>query len=304
MGNDKFNLFYSLTVQMNQTKSSAVIINYPITLMANIKKGIGSTFNSANITVYNLGEHLRNAIAKPRYDTANFTFVSLSAGYSAGNLVEIFSGNILQAYSVRVGNNIETRILASEGVFAANNAFINKTYNKGFSLQDFALEIIGSLSNVQTPSGTVETGLTKGVMGNVGAPEKIFTRGITINSNTWTLANKYFKHQFFIDNGFINLMNVNDAFVGFVPLISSATGLLNTPVIQDNSLDVEVLFEPQIVVGQVIEVRSTTFRNINGQWKVQGLSHDLTISEGTSSQGITKLNLFLGTTILNIISNS
>ena len=328
---DKFNLIYRLEIQL--TGSFAVtqritsngkiiqatdvglssflnislgdnmqVISSPLTMKAQIKRASGETMNHADITVYNLSEEERNAIAKPRYNTTQFTSVVLYAGYSSGNLTKIFTGNLLQAYSVRVGVNVETKILASEGIFAINNATISQTYNKGFSFGQFIREAMNTFLSVNTPNGTIDTGMKQGAIGNVGE-DRTFTRGITINGNTFVVLNKYCKHQIFIEQEFINIININDAFEADVPLISSETGLLNTPIIQDNFLNLETLFEPQFVIGQIVEIKSNVFRNINGQWKIMGMTHDLEITEGGASRGITKLQLFLGTSILNIIQS-
>jgi len=313
----KFNLFYRLEVQLtasylfidNATFSlkeinlgqNAVVIESPLTMIAEIKRDSGETFNSANITVYNLNPETRHHISKPRYVTSHFTSVVLYAGYNKNNLTRIFTGNLLQAYSVKVGTNIETRILANEGIFAANNSYIATTYNKGFTFGDFLQESIKALLNFKTPDGMTNSDLQEGAIGNVGQ-DRVFSRGVAINGNTFVLLNKYFKHQVFIDNQFINVLSANDVFPGLVPLISSDTGLLNTPVIQNNFLTLETLFEPQLVIGQVIEVKDFTFPNCDGQWKIIGMTHNLTISEGMASSGITKLQLFLGNAIFNIVN--
>ncbi len=299
---DKFNLKYRLVVQMTQDKAQAIVISSPLTLKAQIKRLSGEGYNTADITIYNLAPESRNAIIKPRYNTTEFTEVKLFAGYDSNNLTQIFVGNLLQAYSIRVGNNIETKILASEAVFAINNAIISATYNKGIDFRQFIMECIHTFIKVPIPTGIVNTNILPGTIGNVGL-DRVFSRGISINGNTSNILDKYFKHQVVIDNNFINIMNVNDVFQAYILLISSATGLLNVPVIQNNFLNLEMIFEPQFVIGQFVEVDSIIYPKISGKWKIMGIAHDLEISEGSASKGITKLQLFLGTAILNLINS-
>ncbi len=295
----KSTLYYKLTVQIGST-ATAIEIESPIGMKAKIQRDTGASLNSGNIIIYNLSESRRNLIAKTRYNTAQYTIVKLSAGYNKNALGQIFVGNILEAYSIRSGNNIETHILAQDGGFAANNAYINKTYNAGFTFRNLINEIVSTITNVKTPQGIINSGIELGKIGNI-QPDKSFSRSVALNGNSFTILNKYFQYQTFMDNEILHMLASNDVFVGQVFLISSNTGLLGTPVIYDNALDVETIFEPQILVGQVVELESSIFKNINGQWKVQGIYHTLDIIEGGSCRAMTRLNLFLGNAILNII---
>jgi len=105
-----------------------------------------------------------------------------------------------------------------------------------------------------------------------------------------------------------------------VTQINSDTGLLGTPRVQNTYVYVDVLFEPNIVVGQQITLVSTESTsskhsisggpnssstqantnlfnsNINGQYRVTSVSHKGIISEAINGQCVTTVGMlkFIG----------
>lgn len=110
--------------------------------------------------------------------------------------------------------------------------------------------------------------------------------------------------SFFIDNGVAYILGENEAIPGEVKVINSESGLLGTPVREDTILTFEMLFEPRILVGQVVSVQSITEANYNGEYKVTAVKHTGTISESVGGRAVTRLELFYGTEKLSIIQRS
>ena len=98
-------------------------------------------------------------------------------------------------------------------------------------------------------------------------------------------------------------------------LIQSDTGLLGTPKRYEAVLEIEMLFEPDIRLGQCVEIVSETWGNnledqkksFNGQYKVVGLEHNCTISGATAGTRTTKLQMlyvkYLTNSNVNLTSN-
>ena len=84
-----------------------------------------------------------------------------------------------------------------------------------------------------------------------------------------------------------------------IPKITSTSGLLGTPRRRDAQLEIDLIFEPKMVVGQLVEVESSTASVFNGQFKVIGIHHSGTISGAVASEVKTTLNLFIGALIPN-----
>jgi hypothetical protein len=287
---------------MGTDEGDITTITYPLAMRANIVRNNSSTLNSATIVLYNLSTTLRSKIIKARYEITKFSRITLYVNYRNENLTKVFVGNILEAYSYRSGNNIETKILAQDGGFAAQNANISQTFNSGFSTRAFVNAFFESFKTIKTSGGDVSTGLQLGKVGNVDSDYN-FTKGVSVFGNSFSVLNKYFQNQVFIDNEVVNILKANEVFEAYVPLINSDTGLLDTPIIYNTSLDIKTLFDPAIVVGQIIEIQSTINPAINGQWKVQGVNHNISVMEGGEMQSTSLLNLFLGNAALSIISN-
>ena len=78
-------------------------------------------------------------------------------------------------------------------------------------------------------------------------------------------------------------------------LINAETGLLGTPMRRDGQLEVDILFEPSYVVGQLVEMQTITgVDEFNGLFKVIGIHHSGTISAASCGTLKTRLNLWYG----------
>lgn len=87
-----------------------------------------------------------------------------------------------------------------------------------------------------------------------------------------------------------------------VAIINDTVGLLGSPKRQGTYLEVKILFEPRIVVGQIIEIQSATVSIFNGVYKVVGFSHSATISQAVNGNAETTLRLWFGTESFKIIN--
>lgn len=254
-----------------------------LTCHFNLTRGVLSDSNKCTIQIYNLAPKTREQIfmdAFQGWDQSKWKFVKLEAGYD-GDLSPIFMGRILQAYSYRSGGqtDIITEIQAQAlDMFDCQTSF---TFDAGTSKKD-ALQTI------------VTTSMPNVKIGNVGNLEGSFQTPTTFDGNAMENVNKLTGGNAFIDNDQLNVLMSNEAIDVPVPVITEENGLLDTPNRRDANLEVKMLFEPSLIVGQLLEIKSGVQPDFNGQYKVMGFTHDCLISGAQAGQRITNVNLFIG----------
>lgn len=268
---DKFGRRYTLRVG---TQTGTLTIELPFTLELDITRNTLTSANVCQIRVFNLSKRNRDLIRFNTYEYATFKSIELYAGYNA-NPPLVFSGNISQAWSFREGVNFITQIECFDGGFA----FVNGVTDTAF------------------PSGTPQKTVIKTVMkdlphttpGVVGDYPGTLTRGNTYSGNTAGILTQLTGGGFFVDNGKANALNSAEyiAAVNGTTLVNAQTGLLGTPVLENNLVRFDMLFEPGLNVGHRIQLISGTENNFNGFYKITAVKHRGMISESVCGSLIT-----------------
>ena len=276
---NKFQCHYKLILQWpeNNGQIGKAIVTDPITINFDIKKQIFQDTNTARITIYNLDNGTRESIYQDRLmlETNREKSVTLLAGYGNTLTVCLF-GHIQQCYSERVGTDMVTTIDVIDPNILSNYSSV--TFEAGTTFKE-AIDYLTS----QFPD------LKQGEVGNFQGEFKMPT---VFDGNTFNAINELTGGHTFIDNGIINSLNDNECLSNYgAYLVQSDTGLLGTPKRYDAVLEIEMLFEPDIRIGQMVEIVSETQSRFNGQFKVVGLNHNCTISGATSGRRTTKLQL-------------
>ena len=273
----KFQRDYILTIGVSD--SETVTIKYPLTCHFDVARSNLSSMNAGHITLLNLGPSTRKKIFHDRFDTITYRPVLLQAGYVGQNpLPIIFGGNILCAYSFRRGAEWITDIEAQDGLFAVVNSQVDQTIPSGAGLGQVIQTLMGSMTGGHVTPGAI------------GSMERDSSRGTVLTGNSWDLLQKLVQDQggsVFIDQGKVHAIGRNEYIDGLdgIPLISSATGLKKAQRKFQGRVDVEMIFEPRISIGQKIELQSEESEN-NGVYQVAGVRHSGSIS-GTVDGGVT-----------------
>ena len=287
----KFGRIYRMTINIDQGET--VTIEFPLTLILDVSRNTLASANRGHFQIYNLKPDTRNKIFHDRYDTTSYQQIILQAGYEKESpLPVIFQGNIIQASSYRQGTNWITEIEAFDGGFGIINGQVSQTVPAGWSLPQIIKSVLGGLPNVN--------------VGAVGDVSQQNSRGITIMGNSWDVANRLAAGQnatVFIDNEKANFLKKDEYIVGAggIQVITSDTGLLQTPRRYNTNLDVDILFEPRLAVGQLVQLISeeTVY---NAQYEVIGVTHRGTISGAVGERMTTTANLWRGTTALRPVA--
>ena len=283
----KFNRNYELHIELDSATGETVIIKPPLTVEFGIVRGLNASVNEANISILNLTEKTRRRIYQDRYDLGTYRRVIFKAGFN-DDIPIVFRGNLRQAYSVRIGTEWKTTLNAFDGGYAVINGFTNITLPGETSTEDALERIISKMPNILEPQ-----------IGDFGDK---FTRGVTISGNTWqavqTLTGK--AGTAFIDNEVPRVLKHNEALTGYIAKIDANTGLLDTPKRQDARVDIRILFEPYVVLGQIINLESRESM-YNGQYKIISINHSGIISGATGGAYSTSLSLWLGTQAFRLL---
>lgn len=291
----KFQRTYNMTVQVDAQDlpvpllpSNAVVIKYPLTATFDINRSTLGSANTGKFTVLNLKESTRRRIFHDRYDTlpASRRGIVMQAGYvGAGPLPMIFQGDITSAYSYRRGQDWVTEIEAFDGGSAILNGQASLSLPAGWDVRDVMKTLMGTLP-----------GVGPGVIGKFSTNN---SRGLTVVGNSWDRLQELGDGEdVFIDNGKVNAILKNEyipsTLAPGIELITSETGLLNTPRRYKTHIDFDIMFEPRLVIGQLLQLQSLETIN-NGLYKVIGIRHNGTISGAIDGGAITSVSVWQGT---------
>lgn len=304
----KFNRNYLLAVELDNGEN--LFIEPPFTIDFDIVRQSFSSTNDASIRVYNLSEKNRNQI---RYDFSDYAGkirkVVLKAGYEK-NLPVIFTGNLNQAWSLREGTDFITTIKAYDGGTAFVNSFApaTSTFPAGTTYFNVLTTLLNNLNGVTI--GAIGDSFIKDPSGNYYN----LTRSNSYSGNIVDILSTITNRSFAIDNGKSFILN-NSEYIddGSVKIISSDSGLLDTPLRENNLVTLSMIFEPQLNLYNLIELRSATnfavssinnrtlfpsatanSVNVNGFYKVTSIRHQGMISPDVCGEVVTTIQLFNG----------
>lgn len=281
----KFGRTYSLNVATQD--GGLLLIEPPLTIEFDITRNTLSSSSVASIRIFNLSEKNRNNIRFNISDIGNFRQVTLKAGYGSNPPV-IFSGNISQAWSVREGVNFITTIECFDGGFAFNNSTSEITAPANTSRKAVLDSLIGDLDYV-SPGAVGPSFYTDPQSGAILS----LPRGNAINGDTTVLLREATNGGFFIDLSTAHCLANNEYIASGEPLlITSDSGLLATPVLEETIVRFDMLFEPQLKPGYAAFLDSITEGNFNGLYRITGVKHRGMISEAICGEVITTGEFF------------
>ena len=253
-----------------------------LTCEFSVNRGILSDSSNCTIKLYNLALETREKINMDAFtfDQSKWKYVRLEAGYS-GQLCRIFEGRILQAFSAHSGGSpdIVTEIQAQ--ALDILDCQTSHTFEAGTTYK----EAVQTIATTDMPNTTI---------GNVGELNGKFKTPTAVDGNVGDVLSSITGGQAFIDNGMLNVIMSNEVIDVPVPVITDDNGLLETPIRRDANMEVKILFQPDLIVGQLLEIKSAVAPKFNGQFKVVGFTHNCTISGAQAGTRITTVNLYLG----------
>lgn len=270
------------------TQNETITITNPLTCHITVNRGVLSDSQRCTIQITNLSPDTRRKIFKDAFaDTLNperWNYVHVEAGYNEQYAL-IFKGRVLQAYSTRSGGSVDVVTEIQAMYLDAIDSMCGYTFKAGTSKRDAFQIIAASIPNV--------------VIGNVGDLSGTFQTDTTFDGNALDCLNSLTGGAAHVDNGVLNCILNNEVIDVPVPKIGDDTGLLETPMRRDANLEVKMLFQPDLIVNQLLEIQSSLQPDFNGQFKVVGFTHDLNFGEANAGTRITTANLYIGPLLPN-----
>lgn len=276
----KINPCYRVTIF---TAKETIVISDPLSCHINVERGVLSDSQKCTVKVINLSPNTRQRIFKDAFqDTLNpenWNYIHVEAGYN-GQYALIFKGRVMQAYSTRPGGSTDVTTEIQAMYLDAIDSNCSYTFKAGTTKREAFHTIAASIPNI--------------VVGNVGDLKGTFQTDTTFDGSALDCLNNLTGGAAQIDNGVLNCILNNEVIDVPVPKIGDETGLLDTPMRRDANLEVKMLFQPDLIVNQLLEIQSSMQPDFNGQYKVVGFTHDLQFGENNAGNRITTVNLYIG----------
>lgn len=276
----KNNPCYKITIF---TPKETITISNPLSCHISVERGILSDSQKCSVRVTNLSPSTRSKIFKDAFaDTLNpenWNYIHVEAGYNEQYAL-IFKGRVMQAYSYRPGGSTDVTTEIQAMYLDAIDSSCSYTFKAGTSKREAFHTIATSIPNI--------------VIGNVGNLQGEFQTDTTFDGSALDCLNTLTGGAAQIDNGVLNCILNNEVIDVPVPIINDDMGLLDTPMRRDANLEVKMLFQPDLIVNQLLEIKSAMQPDFNGQYKVVGFTHDLNFGENNSGTRTTTVNLYIG----------
>lgn len=264
----KYDRNYFLEIETD-VPGEFVEITRPISIDFDVIRNTFSQANTAMVRIYNLNPLTRSKLRKDKYSINKLKKIRLAIGYG-DQLSSVLSGEVQVAYSERVGSDYITTIQSFDAGKAYATATINRQYSAGTRYDTIMNDLVSSLKNA---------GVEKG---KIGAIEGETKRSASYSGSVIQIAENLSGGNFFIDQGKAFVLALDEAYRSGVPVIRAGTGLLGTPVRDFQNVTINMLLEPGLSIGQLLQLESFSDPTFNSIYKVISLHHSGTISETTS----------------------
>ena len=202
------------------------------------------------------------------------------AGYD-NSLVNVFNGWIDNCISYRDSGSVDwcTEIQAIAAVDIYRYGLVSDTFIKGTKVSNILQYMMSQNSNVSL--GCLSPSLDYSI-----------TRNQTFIGQPMDLIGRNFEnYRVFIDNHELHILGENEVIEGERLIISDETGLLGSPKRANQFLEIKMLFEPQVALGRLAKLKSSTMPQFNGDYEVINVQHYGTISPTKCGTLYTNLTL-------------
>lgn len=253
-----------------------------------VRRGDTQTPNTVDVKVWNLSTATSNAL---RYRGASeFTQLSLKVGYQGQPLAQIFSGSIKQVRTGREDQkNSYIAITAADGDEAYNFAPIALTLAAGNTRQSSVQSMIAFMA--KAASGSPTGGGSSGQQVTQGYMPKL-------DMNQFIRGRVYYgacKDELrAVSDAEDCTWSIQDGQVIFIPrtsyipapavLITPSNGLIGVPEQTQNGLELRVLLNPNIKIGQAIKLQSVDINQYRYGLDNTSVGTNLSLQKGAAKE--------------------
>lgn len=252
--------FGTPTVAQTETTGNAKDIKN-LRMNFNIRKTSEPDANRATINVYNMNPSNRGFLEESGTDL----FAIFLAGYSNQEKI-MFKGDVTWSGSQKQGPDIISTIEAGDGDKKIKKTRSKKTFAPGVNLTQIITTLIGDLGFL---------------IGNVSdIPTDISNTGVSVSGQTSELLTKFLSKvnlEWSVQNNTIEIKPVDQASKVSVVRLTSATGLLGSPIKKKEGIQFTSLLDPMLEPGAPVKIES---RFINGIFVCRNV-----VQEGDTREG-------------------
>ena len=293
---EKFGRTYEITFKRGVLKKigsfsepefyEEIVISYPLTTNFAISRGVSSQTSTAFLSIFGLAQTTREKLHKDRYNVDDYIQVEVRAGYDNENSL-IFKGNIQECQSYKDSGSTEFRtdIEAYDGGLGVYLGEDNNSFPAGI----FDTAVIETLTN-NMPEIRVGA-ISPKYESSTSLRPRMFSKKTYSNLMMVTSGNM------FIDLCRLYAIDNDEVIDGNIDILDLGNTLLGSPRRENGTIKIETIFEPRVIVGQWIEIKSSTLPYLNGTFKILGVSHDGIISGSKCGSMITSIDLFIGSQV-------
>jgi len=249
----RFNRDYELTVQVSTGQS--VVVRPPMRLAFGGNKSVIGGLNKLTLSIYNLKQSNRLALVKDAEQQIRIP-LSLSVGYVDG-LQLLFKGTVHRGSNSREGPDMVAELECLDGGFDYLNSFTSETVRGKRRAID---TILGDMPDTGTGKITTQQDLIRPKV-LVGASAKLID-DIVNEGETW-----------YIDDEKLYIIKDDEVVSSFIPVVNSATGLLNTPTRDQSKITFDTLMNPTLKIGALCRLESSSAPHLDGIYKIDTMGY-------------------------------
>jgi hypothetical protein len=264
----RFNRDYNLVIGLDD---QAVIVRPPMRIAFDCQKSVSGGLNKLTLKIYNLRESNRMKLVKDREEQTRIPII-LSVGY-AGNLETIFKGTVEKGENGRTGTDHISTLDCLDGGYDFRNSFTSATVRGKDNAVNTILE---DMPNTGRGKITAQNKLVRPKV-LVGNSAKLISQQLN-EGETW-----------YIDDEKLYILKENEVISSYIPVVSAATGLRNTPQRQNQKVTFDTLMNPSVKIGGKVELQSKTAPHLNGVYKAESMGYKGDNYGAEWSQSITGL---------------
>jgi hypothetical protein len=245
-----------------------------------ICRGDHETPNSADIRIYNVSA-LTAAKIQPEFST-----VEIQGGYgdsASGNYGLLFSGTVIQTRNGRIDQRDSyVDITAADGDEAYNYSTLAVSLAAGTTPRDTVQTLLQTMAKHGITAGYVAPSLGEGnhrVRGRVyfGLTRDELRNFCRANNMVWS-----------VQDGKLTMIAGDGYVPGSIPVISPSTGLIGVPEQTEAGINVRVLLNPSIKIGQIIKLDSSNVNQL--RYGLDGVNKETTIHNLYTLQKVVNLS--------------
>ncbi len=248
----RFNREFELIIGENDL---AVVVRPPLRVSFSCKKSIRGGLNKLSLKIYNLKESNRLKLVKDEEENKRIPLI-FSVGYEE-NLETIFRGTVHKGENARVGNDYVTTLECLDGGYDFIYSFTAKTVTTGSIVVS---TILNDMKNTGAGKITTSKNITRPKV-LVGNSAKLIEQQLN-DGETW-----------FIDDEKLNIIKDGEVVSSFAPVVSSETGMKNTPQRKNQLITAATLMNPSVKIGGLFTVRSKISPHLDGLYKAQSMEY-------------------------------